>query len=63
MQILSAYVKPDFNLHEHPGYVYLTTHNNKADHINKQSLDNLKEKYIAIQLKQKETFRKNVSNG
>jgi energy-coupling factor transporter ATP-binding protein EcfA2 len=44
MQILSAYVKPDFNLHEHPGYVYLTTHNNKADHINKQSLDNLKEK-------------------
>jgi PIF1-like helicase/Helix-turn-helix domain len=44
MQILSAYVKPDFNLHDHPGYVYLTTHNNKADNINKQSLDNLKEK-------------------
>lgn len=44
MEVLSKYVKPDFDLHAHPGYIYLTTHNRKADDINTQSLDNLKEK-------------------
>jgi PIF1-like helicase/Helix-turn-helix domain len=44
MEVLSKYVKPDFDLHAHPGYIYLTTHNRKADDINTRSLDNLHEK-------------------
>ncbi|MBK9255252.1 MAG: helix-turn-helix domain-containing protein [Saprospiraceae bacterium] len=42
--ILSSYIKPDFNLQNHPGYIYLTTHNHKADDINSRSLENLKDK-------------------
>ena len=56
MQILSAYVKPDFKLQEHPGYVYLTTHNSKADNINKQSLDNLKEKIYSYKAEMEGEF-------
>jgi nucleoside-triphosphatase THEP1 len=44
MQVLSQYVKTDFELHHYPGYVYLTTHNRKADDINIRSLDNIKDK-------------------
>lgn len=47
MEVLSKYVKPDFDLHAHPGYIYLTTHNRKADEINTQSLDNLREKLFS----------------
>jgi len=44
MEVLSKYVKPDFDLHAHPGYIYLTTHNRKADDINIRSLEKLGEK-------------------
>lgn len=47
MEVLSKYVKPDFDLHAHPGYIYLTTHNRKADGINSKSLDNLNEKLFS----------------
>ncbi|WP_130734845.1 helix-turn-helix domain-containing protein [Flavobacterium sp. J27] len=41
---LNLYVKPSFNLKENPGYVYLTTHNSKANQINQESLQELKKK-------------------
>ena len=44
ISILSKYVKPDFDLRKHQGYIYLTTHNRKADEINLRSLNNLTEK-------------------
>ncbi len=42
--VLEKHVKQDFSLDQYPGYIYLTTHNRKADEINQQSLDSLKEK-------------------
>ncbi|MGB4958529.1 MAG: helix-turn-helix domain-containing protein [Saprospiraceae bacterium] len=48
IQILSAYVKPDFDMQKNPGYIFLTTHNHKADQINKKSLDHLKEKIYSF---------------
>lgn len=44
MKVLSEFVKPDFELKNYPGYIYLTTHNRKADDINQQSLDHLHNK-------------------
>ena len=37
--VLNSYVNPDFNLREHPGFITLTTHNAKADAINRNALD------------------------
>nr|WP_321222862.1 helix-turn-helix domain-containing protein [uncultured Psychroserpens sp.] len=42
---------PDFSPNENEGYVYLTTHNNKAERVNNDELDKLKSKtfiYSAI---------------
>lgn len=47
MQVLRQYVKTDFELKDYPGYIYLTTHNRKADDINTRSLDNIKEKVFS----------------
>ncbi|GEC79090.1 helix-turn-helix domain-containing protein [Flavobacterium aquatile] len=38
---LNQFVKPNFDLKENKGYITLTTHNNKADTINVQSLADL----------------------
>jgi hypothetical protein len=39
---LRKYVNNDFVLTDHPGYIYVTTHNYKADSINEQQLNSLK---------------------
>lgn len=36
--LLSRYVEPQFKLKDFPGYIYLTTHNYKADEINQRQL-------------------------
>jgi hypothetical protein len=41
VELLSQYVKTDLNLAHYPGYIYLTTHNHKAEDINTRSLDGL----------------------
>ncbi len=46
IQNLNHYVRPDFDLKAHPGYITLTTHNAKADAINAQSLLNLEGKSV-----------------
>ena len=42
--ILNQFVQPNFDLKKNKGYITLTTHNAKADAINAQSLEDLKEK-------------------
>lgn len=42
ISFLNKYVQPNFDLKENEGYITLTTHNNKADTINTQSLLDLK---------------------
>jgi hypothetical protein len=44
IQFLNHYVKPNFDLKTNKGYITLTTHNNKADTINSQSLADLEGK-------------------
>lgn len=41
---LNQFVQPNFDLKKNKGYITLTTHNAKADAINAQSLEDLKEK-------------------
>ncbi|MCK5029388.1 MAG: helix-turn-helix domain-containing protein, partial [Bacteroidales bacterium] len=41
IDIINKQYKPQFNLLENEGYIYLTTHNHKADKINKQALEKL----------------------
>jgi nucleoside-triphosphatase THEP1 len=41
IELLNSYYKPNLNLAESNSYIHLTTHNNKADSLNKQSLQNL----------------------
>ena len=41
IQTLNKYVKPDFDLKANKGYITLTTHNNKADTMNAQALQDL----------------------
>jgi hypothetical protein len=40
---LNQYVQPNFDLKQNKGYITLTTHNTKADTINKQSINDLEE--------------------
>jgi PIF1-like helicase/Helix-turn-helix domain len=46
IQMLNAYVKPDFDLKANKGYITLTTHNNKADEMNAQALQDLEGKLV-----------------
>jgi uncharacterized protein YpbB len=46
IQTLNQYVKPDFDLKANKGYITLTTHNNKADTMNAQALDDLEGKLV-----------------
>lgn len=39
--LLNKYVNPSFELLDHPGYIYLTTHNHKADAINTGAMSKL----------------------
>ena len=41
VQYLNQFVNPTFDLKENQGYITLTTHNTKADAINKQSIQDL----------------------
>lgn len=41
VQVLNQFVQPNFDLKANKGYITLTTHNNKADGINQQSLEDL----------------------
>ena len=41
VQVLNQFVQPNFDLKANKGYITLTTHNNKADSINQQSLEDL----------------------
>lgn len=47
IQTLNQYVKPDFDLKANKGYITLTTHNNKADSMNAQALEDLEGKLVA----------------
>ena len=42
--LLNQFVKPDFDTKKNKGYITLTTHNAKADHLNAVSLNEIKEK-------------------
>jgi hypothetical protein len=42
IEVLNAYVHPNFDVKNNPGFITLTTHNAKADAINLQSLHELK---------------------
>ena len=44
---LNKYVQPNFDLKANKGYITLTTHNNKADAINAQSINDLEGKSIS----------------
>ncbi|WP_395043382.1 helix-turn-helix domain-containing protein [Flavobacterium sp.] len=44
ISFLNQYVQPNFDLKANKGYITLTTHNNKADTINSQSLNDLEGK-------------------
>lgn len=44
VSILNQYVNPNFDLKANKGYITLTTHNNKADTINQQNLNDLEAK-------------------
>ncbi|RTY85213.1 helicase [Flavobacterium sp. LS1P28] len=46
IQTLNQYVKPDFDLKANKGYITLTTHNNKADTMNAQALQDLEGKLV-----------------
>jgi hypothetical protein len=46
IQTLNQYVKPDFDLKANKGYITLTTHNNKADAMNAQALEDLEGKLV-----------------
>ncbi|TDE31491.1 helicase [Flavobacterium ranwuense] len=46
IQTLNQYVKPDFDLKANKGYITLTTHNNKADTMNAQALEDLEGKVV-----------------
>jgi hypothetical protein len=47
--MLAGYVKEDFKIQHSPGYIYLTTHNYKADEVNRQMLHSLPSKAITYQ--------------
>ena len=44
---LNKYVQPNFDLKANKGYITLTTHNNKADTINTQSINDLEGKSLS----------------
>jgi hypothetical protein len=44
VSFLNKYVQPNFDLKANKGYITLTTHNNKADTINNQSINDLEGK-------------------
>ncbi|SEP92263.1 helix-turn-helix domain-containing protein [Flavobacterium urocaniciphilum] len=44
--VLNQYVQPDFNIKNHNGCIIVTTHNAKADDINKEALAELKAKTV-----------------
>ena len=46
ISFLNKYVQPNFDLKANKGYITLTTHNNKADAINAQSINDLEGKTI-----------------
>ncbi|MCE2789360.1 MAG: AAA family ATPase, partial [Saprospiraceae bacterium] len=41
LALLTAYVQPQFQLKHHPGTIYLTTHNFKAEEINREQLTSI----------------------
>lgn len=51
IEVLSKCFDPNFSLSENEGYIFLTTHNNKADQINKSELDKLSTKTISYSAK------------
>ncbi|SDH27785.1 helix-turn-helix domain-containing protein [Myroides phaeus] len=44
VQLLNKFIKTDFDIKNNPGYITLTTHNTKADKINKDALDGIDKK-------------------
>ncbi|MFA6400663.1 MAG: helix-turn-helix domain-containing protein [Salinivirgaceae bacterium] len=51
VELLNQQYRPNFNPIDNPGYIYLTTHNYKADSINKQALEKLPGKSFAFKAK------------
>lgn len=41
IELLNSYYVQDYTQKEHEGYIHITTHNNKADQLNRQSLNKL----------------------
>lgn len=41
LRVLNQYIRKDFKIFDHPGCIYLTTHNHKADTVNQTALNNL----------------------
>ena len=56
ISILNQYVQPDFNVKENKGCIVVTTHNAKADEINKEALDALQTKTISFSAEIVEDF-------
>lgn len=48
LAVLNQFVQKDFDLKNNPGYITLTTHNNKADQINAESLQRLKGQIVSL---------------
>lgn len=49
LDILQKHIQPNFDLRKNAGYIYLTTHNAKADQINEKSLSALTEKLYTFE--------------
>lgn len=49
LRVLQAFVKPNFDTHQNPGYITLTTHNRKADAINENELNALEGKIFSYE--------------
>lgn len=44
VSLLNKFVQPNFDIKKNKGYIFLTTHNAKAEHINSDSLNEIQEK-------------------
>ena len=60
LEVLNSYYRPDFVPPEDDSYVTLTTHNHRADAINKRELDALSGKVATLKAKVSKDFPENM---
>ncbi len=63
LQLLNSRYVPDFDLADYDGYILLTTHNAKADRINRDRLDSLKGKPRKYEARISGNFPENAFPG